>query len=548
MEEKEKKEKEEEKEEEKEKDENEEDEKEDKKEKKENEEEDGNEVLSNEKEKIFQEKLSKLRSKMSKTKIGKNEINEILISKEDLIEKKELILRYIENGRKDDLINFVKSKITNDNIFNLTLGISKDTIIHKLIKLDNETLFFAMFEHFNSNFSEDEIYNLLNYRNENGDTLLLTAVLKGNMNIIKKLIKEGSNIYTRNYKGQSIMHMAAQGNNPNLLIYFKDKFKFDYLDKDNGGNTPLHFACYNSSEDSINFLLSWMDDINIKNNKGQNPLYYSIYFIKPHLIKKLISKGIDLNIYDNNDNINNNVESVIDIIKMKSEYNPEYTKLLTFIEKKNNINKFLYYENKSNNEENEFPLVKNKYFSILLFFIFEVIMLIFIMPNIKRISTHIIFYSLMILIIIVYSLLIKSDPGIIISNDEKDWFELVDLGYYINDYCPYCKIKKTVRVKHCFICNKCIEGFDHHFIFIDNCIGDGNENLFFLFCVSLLFNLIFCFYCCYQIISINSFFLGIFFIMIFEILTFIVISYTFYIFMKGRFYDYANLNAYFKTD
>ena len=138
------------------------------------------------------------------------------------------------------------------------------------------------------------------------------------------------------------MHMAAMRNKPSLLIYFKEKYKMDILDNDNGLNTPLHWACTTNSEDSINFLLSWIDDINIKNKKGENILFFSIYLINPHLIQKLIDEGID---FDNESN-NNNLYNVIEVIENKSKFNPEYKKILNNINSKYCFSDLFFHDNK----------------------------------------------------------------------------------------------------------------------------------------------------------------------------------------------------------
>ena len=65
--------------------------------------------------------------------------------------------------------------------------------------------------------------------------------------------------------------MAAQGDNPNIIIYFKEKYKMSIYSKDLKGNTPLHWACFNCAEHSVNFLLSFMNDINQQNDSGQTP-------------------------------------------------------------------------------------------------------------------------------------------------------------------------------------------------------------------------------------------------------------------------------------
>lgn len=43
---------------------------------------------------------------------------------------------------------------------------------------------------------------------------------------------------------------------------------------------------------------------------------------------------------------------------------------------------------------------------------------------------------------------------------------------YPNDLiCPYCSIVRDQDTRHCHHCKKCIDGFDHHCIWFNNCIG-----------------------------------------------------------------------------
>lgn len=52
--------------------------------------------------------------------------------------------------------------------------------------------------------------------------------------------------------------------------------------------------------------------------------------------------------------------------------------------------------------------------------------------------------------------------------------------------CPDCEIIRTKRSRHCSICNKCVERFDHHCPWVNNCVGIKNHYLFmnFLFFIS----------------------------------------------------------------
>ena len=44
-----------------------------------------------------------------------------------------------------------------------------------------------------------------------------------------------------------------------------------------------------------------------------------------------------------------------------------------------------------------------------------------------------------------------------------------------------CKLIKTKRSRHCTICGRCVERFDHHCPWVNNCVGDNNHWLFLTF-------------------------------------------------------------------
>lgn len=60
------------------------------------------------------------------------------------------------------------------------------------------------------------------------------------------------------------------------------------------------------------------------------------------------------------------------------------------------------------------------------------------------------------------------------------FFTLME-NYDINTLCLECQIVRTPRSRHCFHCNQCVDVFDHHCPWINNCVGKGNYKQFFAY-------------------------------------------------------------------
>lgn len=124
--------------------------------------------------------------------------------------------------------------------------------------------------------AKKEIKKWVNEKTEQGFTALHYAAYRGNIDMINKLIENDAEIEVTNRRGLNVLHMAAQGNQPNALVYFKEIHLMNIQSVDDLGSTPLHWACYTGSENAVMFLLSWPQNLNAQDREGLSPLHLAV--------------------------------------------------------------------------------------------------------------------------------------------------------------------------------------------------------------------------------------------------------------------------------
>ena len=326
-------------------------------------------------------------------------------------------------------------------------------------------------------FRTHNINSYVNLEDVDGNTSIIYAAYRGNIRIIQILIDYGASIDVSTINGLNILHMAAQGDNPNVIIYFKEKYKMSIYSKDLKDNTPLHWACFNCAEHSVNYLLSFMNDINQQNNLGQTALHIAIFTERIRIIKKLLKKGADLNIKDKNGK--NPIQLSIQLTGASSK--------VTNVLIENKPMKTCFYGNGEKGKINLFINAFTFLFSLILF------NLIVYKSQLSYLSPGYTGFFFIINIIYLLSLIYinSSDPGIILKKEKCDWFTLVCKNVNIKNMCPYCQVQKEKLSKHCFICNHCIEEQSNHCNLLGNCIGKNNYSYYFWF---LFMSIVYSFY------------------------------------------------------
>ena len=242
------------------------------------------------------------------------------------------------------------------------------------------------------------------------------------------------------------------GNKITPFYYFIKKYNININSKDSKDNTSLHLATYFNSKKIFNYLLTNNKiEINAKNKEGFTPLHFAVVSQNKSMIKKLLIKGA-------NCSIKNDKGSTPYDIANKSNYY-----LIKNILKGNKY-KYLIL-NYSNYTRALLILVNIISFSFIFFIRFDLTVILY-------------FLWLIIYIFFLFQFYIKDS---IKYNNRRNYLIniLESEEQSIEDYCINCQIVQNLNTVHCFVCNKCIEGFDHHCFWLNRCIGERNINIFY---------------------------------------------------------------------
>jgi len=70
-------------------------------------------------------------------------------------------------------------------------------------------------------------------------------------------------------------------------------------------------------------------------------------------------------------------------------------------------------------------------------------------------------------------------------NEDLSFLDLLET-FDAESLCPYCEVIRLPRSRHCNICNQCVERYDHHCPWVNNCIGKANHIYFFFHLILII--------------------------------------------------------------
>ena len=159
--------------------------------------------------------------------------------------------------------------------------------------------------------SKDSLSKFINEKTNEGLTALHYAAYKGNIPLLQLLIKNGASVDAVTNLGKNVIHMAAEGNQPSMMIYLISKEHQSSQSVDENGSTPLHWACYAGAEEAVNFLLNLGANIDAQDKEKLTPLHLAVIGGREKIVLKLLQKNANKNL------LNVRKELPIDLAKKK---------------------------------------------------------------------------------------------------------------------------------------------------------------------------------------------------------------------------------------
>ena len=140
---------------------------------------------------------------------------------------------------------------------------------------------------------------MLELTKKEGEDLLHLACKNGQVTLIKNLLKAKVDINAFNFEGLSALHWAViKGNVEVTRLLIREGANIEIKDS-KWGSTPLLFACQNGKTKIVKLLFENGADIDAENDEGTSAIHFAAQSGKIDLVDILLQKGLDINSKNN---------------------------------------------------------------------------------------------------------------------------------------------------------------------------------------------------------------------------------------------------------
>ncbi|KAF2078214.1 hypothetical protein CYY_000504 [Polysphondylium violaceum] len=354
------------------------------------------------------------------------------------------------------------------------------------------------------------------------------ACVAGDLPTIHFLYESGqADIYHRDQRGLNSLLLSIHHTDINV-VRFLLHIGMPVSSKDDEGHTALHWASFSGNLKLIRLLLKKGADINCTDNLGRTPIHWAGYKGYTECTKALYEEGANIHLKDVDDKtpyqlaLTRSTPPCLKYLEwaQKESYLPtgyqfkqgEYNYFWIFLALLGNLGFFYILYSFQYYYSIPIVIVCGNFARIILAhlwgdyatnplpvtwwiigcsicywtYFFQILW------NVPEYVFSHIFVTLSSLVFIYLLVTLPfSDPGIVKSTPQEDLDEFIEClkcQKFTPEVCPTCLIHKPVRAKHCKFCKSCVARYDHHCIWINNCVGAKNHRRFVL-CL-ILYNII----------------------------------------------------------
>lgn len=256
-------------------------------------------------------------------------------------------------------------------------------------------------------------------------------------------------------------------------------------------STPLHWAAFSGAELTLNYIIAWGGNLNSVDGKGLTPLHLAVKSYKENRstkgIKQLLIKGADRNALDFS------LMKPIDYVPLPEQgsserIDPLLKEIRSLLKEQWSLlgDCLMIRTTFKKQEKSAFTLVCYFCLMALSYTLLQLSSYKVVWTTVEQNNWEYLLYSSNVLFWICMSLCVvvwQSDPGYIKKDPKLNFVQLLDT-IDPSGLCPECEVVRTPRCRHCTLCKRCVDRFDHHCPWVNNCIGKGNFMWFYAFVTS----------------------------------------------------------------